>query len=89
MPSNNHREKYTTKLLLGFVSVTAGVFAIMYACFVKAHINDWYFWAIIASVLICLGLYLLMSAVVHRIKADLIRRQRMKEQHRTFTADAI
>jgi len=89
MPPNNHREKYLAKLLLGFISVTAGVFAIMYACIVRSQVNEWYFWALIASVLICAGLYFLVSAVVHRVKADLIRRQKMKEQHRTFTADAM
>ncbi|HMU47306.1 MAG TPA: hypothetical protein PKC72_13120 [Chitinophagaceae bacterium] len=89
MPSNNHKEKYMTNLLLGMAAVTGGIFSIVYACFEKTHVSDWYFWGAVASVLICAGLYLLMNAVVHKVKADFIRRQKSREQHKTFTADAI
>ncbi len=89
MPPNNHREKYFAKLFSGFIAVTAGIFSIVYACFEKTKTTDWYFWAGIASILICTGLYFLTSAVVHKVKSDLIRRQKMKEQHRTFTADSV
>ncbi len=87
--SNTHQEKYITKLLIGFSAVIAGIFSILYACFEKSQVSDWYFWGIIASVLICTGLFFLLTAIVHKIKADLIKRQKVREQQKTFTADSV
>ncbi len=85
--SNNHQEKYITKLLIGIAFVTAGIFVILYASFNNASKTDWYFWGIIAAVTINTGLLLMGSAFVHKIKSDLIRRQKQREQQKTFTAD--
>jgi len=89
MSSNNHKDKYLTNLLIGMAAVGAGIILIVYACFKKNHTGDWYFWGGVASVLVCTGLLFLMNAVVHKIKADLIRKQKAREQQKTFTADAI
>jgi uncharacterized membrane protein YjfL (UPF0719 family) len=76
-------------MLIGFSGVILGVFTILYSCFEKSLVSDWYFWAIIASTFFCIGLYFLIHAVLHKIKADLIKKQKMREQHKTFTADNI
>lgn len=89
MSSNNHREKYFSNLLFGLAAVAAGIFLTVYACFEKPGTGDWYFWGAAASALVCAGLYLLMNAVVHKVKADFIRKQKMREQHKTFTADSV
>lgn len=78
-----HQKKYFSNLLIGFAAVSAGVFSIVYSSFEKSRISDWYFWAIIASALICFGLYCFMNAVVHKVKADLIRKQKSREQHKS------
>jgi uncharacterized membrane protein HdeD (DUF308 family) len=85
--SNTHSEKYITKLLLGLASITAGIFVIMYANFNRQSKDDWYFWAIIAAVAINFGLVLVCNAFVHKIKSDLIRRGKQREQQKTFTSD--
>ena len=85
--SNSHQEKYITKLLVGIAFVTAGIFVIMFAAFEKGEKHDWYFWGILSAVAINTGILLLGSAYVHKIKSDLIRRQRQREQQKTFTAD--
>lgn len=85
--SNTHQEKFVTKLLVGFALVTCGIFVIMYAAFSKRPDDEWYFWGILAAVAINTGLYLLLSAFVHKVKSDFIRRQKHKEQQKTFTAD--
>ena len=85
--SNNHQEKFISKMLFGFASVTAAVFLILYAAFERTQQDDWYFWGIVGSVLINLGLYFLVSAFVHKVKADFIKRQKQREQQKTFTAD--
>lgn len=81
--SNSHSEKFLTKLLFGFACVIGGIFFILFAAFDRAKYDDWYPWAIVASVLICVGLYLLLSAFVHKVKSDFIRRQADKEKQRS------
>lgn len=86
---NNHQRKYISKLLIGFVTVTAGIFSILYACFEKAQISDWYFWAIVASFLICTGLYLLLTAMVHKTKADFRKKQQKLDKNKPFLEDQL
>ena len=86
---NTHREKYLTNLLAGFAAVTIGIFTILYACFEKVLVSDWYFWAIIASVMICIGLYFFSTAIVHRVKAELKRRQKTKDHQKDITVDTV
>lgn len=85
--SNNHQEKFLSKILFGFSLIIAGIFSIIFAAFERTRQDDWYFWGIVASVLICVGLYLVMTGFVHKVKSDFIRRQKQREQQKTFTAD--
>jgi hypothetical protein len=85
--SNSHQEKFITKLLTGIAFVTAGIFIILFAAFEKGQKQDWYFWGILSSVAVNTGIILVGSAFVHKMKSDLIRRQRQREQQKTFTAD--
>jgi hypothetical protein len=85
--SNSHQEKYITKLLFGFAFVIGSIMVILYAAFERTKEDDWYSWGIVASVLIITGLFFLLNAFVHKVKSDLIRKQRSKEQQKTFTAD--
>jgi hypothetical protein len=89
--SNTHREKYITKLLLGIGITSAGIFLIFFACFTRSQKDDWYFWGLIAAITVNTGLVVTGSAFVHKMKSDLMRRQKQKEQqkeqHRTFMAD--
>ncbi len=81
MPS--HSDKYLTKLLFGFAAIIGSVFVIIFACFERTKKDEWYGWGLVASILLCIGIYLMMEAFVHRVKADFIRRQKSKEQQRT------
>jgi hypothetical protein len=85
--SNNHGEKYITKLLFGFGFVTAAILFIFYIWFERPFKQDWYFWGIATAALFNIGLYLLIEACIHKMKNDMIRRQRMRDQQKTFTAD--
>ena len=85
---SSHSDKYLTKLLLGFAAVIASIFVIVFACFERVKYDDWYGWGLVASVLLCLGLYLLFSAFIHKIKADFSRRQKSKElQGKKYSSD--
>jgi uncharacterized membrane protein HdeD (DUF308 family) len=85
--SNSHQEKYISKLLFGFAFIIAGIMVILYAAFERTKNEDWYFWGIVVSVLIIIGLVFLLNAFVHKVKSDLIKKQRSKEQHKTFATD--
>ncbi len=75
----NHEEKYISKLLIGFGAIIAGVMVILYASFERTKRDDWYFWGVLASLLLCGGVYSMLSAFVHKIKADLIRKQKGRQ----------
>ena len=77
--SNNHQEKFITKMLIGFALITAGILLIVFIAFDRLKTEDWYFWGIVASIVINTGLYLLVSAFVHKVKSDLIKRQKLRE----------
>lgn len=84
----SHADKFLTKLLLGFTAVIASIFVIVYACFERVKYDDWYGWGLVASALMCIGLYLLLSAFVHKIKADFLKRQKSKElQEKKYSND--
>jgi len=85
--SSDHGEKFVTKLLFGFGLVTAAIFLLYFIMFNKILKNDWYYLGIATAILFNLGLYMLVSAAVHKMKNDMIRRQKIKDQHKTFTAD--
>ena len=79
----SHEDKYISNLLMGFGSIIAGVMVILYACFERVRYDDWYFWGLAASALLCLGSYLMLKAFVHKIKADLTQRQKMRQQYKS------
>lgn len=86
--TNSHGEKYVTNLLLGFTFVIISVFLMLFPFYEKEQAHDWYIWAIVASVLLCIGLYLLVSAAVHKVKSDLIKKNRSKEHHKQNLSNA-
>ncbi|MBL0273380.1 MAG: hypothetical protein IPQ06_10000 [Chitinophagaceae bacterium] len=81
--SSSHSDKYLTKLLFGLSAVITSIFVIVFACFERTKKEDWYFWGLVASILMCTGLLLLLSSVVHKIKSDLINRQKSREMQKT------
>jgi uncharacterized membrane protein HdeD (DUF308 family) len=73
-----HEKKYIIYILIGFILLTSGIFSIVYLIFTSSRKFDWFFWAILTGLLINLGLVFLGSGFVHKVKADLIRRQKRK-----------
>ena len=82
--TNKHREKYVTQLLAGLALVSGGILVIFYVSFLKNKTQEWYVWAAVSLILINTGLYLLGNAFVHKVKADLIRRQKQKDQTKKY-----
>ena len=84
---SSHADKYLSKLLFGFGAVIASIFIIIYAAFERTKTGDWYFWGLVASVLMCIGLYLMLGAFVHKVKADFSRRQNLRKQQQASPSD--
>ena len=47
----------------------------------KRASDEWLIWGIVAAAIITSGLGLLGNAYVHKVKSDLIRKQRSREPH--------
>lgn len=84
--SKKHEKKYTSNLLVGLILTTAGIAIIIYVALADKLEFDWIVWAIIAAVVINGGLLFLGSALVHKVKADLTRRQKHKTKADTAMA---
>jgi hypothetical protein len=84
MVTNKHRQKYLVSLLSGLGLVSGGVLVIIYASFLKDRKDEWYIWGAVAIMLVNSGLFLLGNAFVHKVKADLIRKQKQKDLHKKY-----
>lgn len=76
--NNRHVRRFVLNILLGLLFTTVGIFGIVYLGFTKSSQEDWMLWAVVASITINIGLLFIGSGVVHKVKADLMRRQRQR-----------
>ena len=86
MPNNRHRQKYILRLLAGLGLVSGGVLVILYTTRLDKGDGrtEWMIWAAAALSLINSGLYILGSAFVHKVKSDLIRKQKQRDQSKKY-----
>jgi len=77
--SNYHFEKWIYKTTLGFLLVVVGIFFMYYSL---SHFmrKDWALYGLICSVGIGIGVYLLSSAAINKVKSDMIKKQKVKQQ---------
>jgi len=85
--SNTHQDKYLTKLLIGIALITTSIVVLFYTIYERSEKvqkeEDWYLWALAFAVLLIAGVISICQAFVHKIKSDLIRRQKQREHHKT------
>lgn len=62
---------------LGFLIISIGILVIMYTANKKAE-DEWLMWGIVSLTIINAGLALLGNAIVHKVKSDLIQKNRSK-----------
>jgi hypothetical protein len=77
---NKHYQKWLLQMPIGFLLVGAGVVVIMYAANKRAS-DEWLIWAIISVTILNAGLGILGNAYIHKVKSDLMRRQRTTTRH--------
>ena len=78
--ANKHYRKWWLQMLVGFMSVSLGILAIVFSI-AKRPPSEWSVWAAISIVMINVGLAFLGSSFVHKTKSDLIRRERLRHHH--------
>ena len=76
---NHHFEKWLYKTVLGFLLVAGGIFFMYYSLshFIRAN---WILHSIICSVGISIGVSLLSSGAINKVKSDMIKKQKYKQQ---------
>lgn len=84
---STHKDKFLTKLLVGFLGIILGILVVFYAIFETAHDSDWYALATLSALLLCAGIYFSLSAFVHKVKSDFSKRQKMREQQKSSASD--
>jgi hypothetical protein len=72
---NKHYRRWLIQMPLGFLVVSAGVLLLAYADNKKIA-DQWFLWGAAAAIIINIGLGLLGSAFIHKMKSDLIRKTR-------------
>ena len=77
--SNYHFERWLYKTVLGFLLVAGGIFFMYYTLshFIRAN---WILHSIICSVGISIGVSLLSSGAINKVKSDMIKKQKVKQQ---------
>lgn len=77
--ANYHFDRWIFKTILGCLLIAAGVFFLYYAL-THFYRDNWILYASICSAGVGFGAYLLSSASVNKVKSDLIKKQKMKQQ---------
>ena len=77
--SNHHFERWIYKTVLGFLLVAGGIFFMYYSLshFIRAN---WILHSLICSLGISIGVYLLSSGAINKVKSDMIKKQKVKQQ---------
>ena len=89
MSNSSHKERYFTKLLVGFAALIGHVLINFFVIFEGvAKRGEWYFWAAVTAFLLCGGIYFCLSAFVHKIKSDFNRRQQQREMQKSAARGA-
>ena len=76
---NHHLERWIYKTVIGFLLVAGGIFYMYYSL---SHFmrKDWILYGLISSLAVAIGVYFLSSAAVNKVKSDIIKKQKLKQQ---------
>lgn len=78
--SNSHYEKWFIKVPIGFILVAGGIFFMYYSLRLPEVNENWVTYGLVSSVSVALGALLLSSAAINKMKSDLIKKQKIKQQ---------
>ncbi|MBL0271167.1 MAG: hypothetical protein IPP99_21420 [Chitinophagaceae bacterium] len=79
----SHEDKFISKLLFGFGAIIAAVMLTLFVCAERIPKKDeWYWWGMAIAAILCTGIFLVASALIHKMKSDMIRKQKMRHLQR-------
>ena len=78
--SNNHYEKWFLKLPVGFLLIGGGIFFMYYSLTLPEAAENWIIFGLASAISVASGAVILSSAAVNKMKSDLIKRQKIKQQ---------
>lgn len=80
--ANRHYEKWIIKAPAGFIFTCGGIFFMYYSLTqLTGELKDrWVYYGLASSLIVGIGVTTLCSAFVHKMKSDLIKKQRVKGQ---------
>ena len=77
--SNYHFEKWLYKTILGFLLVAGSIFFMYYQISHEGR-DNWIMFGLICAIGGAIGVYLLSSAAINKVKSDMIKKQKMRQQ---------
>jgi hypothetical protein len=77
--ANYHFERWIYKTILGFLLISGAIFFMYYALTHEGR-DNWVWYGLISSLGGGIGAYLLSSGAVNKVKADMIKKQKIKQQ---------
>ncbi len=78
--SNSHYEKWFIKVPIGFLLVAGGIFFMYYSLRLPEVKDHWITYGLVSAISVALGALLLSSAAINKMKSDLIKKQKIKQQ---------
>jgi hypothetical protein len=78
--SSSHYEKWFFKLPIGFLLVSGGIFFMYYSLTLPQAAENWIFFGLVSAIPVGIGAILLSSAAVNKMKSDLMKKQKIKQQ---------
>lgn len=77
--ANYHFDKWLFKTILSCLLIAAGVF-FMYYALTHFYRDNWLLYGSICTAAVSIGAYLLSSGAINKVKSDMIKKQKMKQQ---------
>jgi divalent metal cation (Fe/Co/Zn/Cd) transporter len=78
--SNHHYENWIFKTVIGLSLVAGGIFFLYYSLTQLKAKENWIFYGGVSAVAITLGVFFLSMSAIHKVKSDMIKKQKMKQQ---------
>lgn len=78
--ANSHYEKWIFKIPIGFILIAGGIFFMYYSLTIPKVGEDWVKFGLISGVSVATGVVILSTASINKMKSDLIKKQKIKQQ---------
>jgi hypothetical protein len=78
--SNYHYERWLLKIIMSFLLIAGSLFFMYYSFTFLKFKENWVLFGLITSLSAGIGALLLSSATINKVKSDLIKKQKVRQQ---------